>query len=878
MRFTFIFLLFFCFSFSQNEASHWYFGEFAGLRFTNSENPNVLFDGELNTGEGCASISDTNGDLLFYTDGITVYNKNHDIMENGNDLNGNFTSTNSALIIPKPNSENIYYIFTTDAQGGPNGLQYTEIDMSLDSGLGAVTDNKNILLFTPISEKLTAVQNSSSNGYWVVAHKYGNNHFLSYRISSNGVDTNPVVSVVGSPLNITGDGFTTLGQMKITPDGRKLVMGIPNSSFELYDFNNENGTISNSTTIGFLHPNTNQLIMQPYGFEFSPDSKLLYVSSGSGIFQFDITATSGILDSQYALTLNTDSAFGYGGLQLAPNGKIYISEWDNSFLHVINSPNNLEENCNYEEDGLYLGGRKSLLGLPPFIQSFFYLGFQAENTCIDKPVLFNANVSEPYNSILWDFGDGNVSNIENPTHQYIASGEYEVTLTINLNGEDYNQSKTLIVYELPTVEDLIELNQCDDNLDGISTFNLNEASPLISTNYNNETITFYETLLDAENNTNTITNTSTYINDNPTLDIIYARTENTSGCFSISTIHLTISTTQIPNSFFIDLYSCDDEPNRIDGISTFDLSTTIIDIENLFPAEQDLSITFYENLPDAWTETNAINNLFNFRNIGFPGGQDIYIRVESNSNNRCLGIGRHIRLHVLDNPTLEGLPDRVPICSEGNLDLVADDGYDSYLWSTGEMTQTINIDETGDYTLTASIFYEGINCETEKTVTVFESINPIITDIDIVDWSYDDNTVTVFTQNNGDFEYSIDGINYQDENSFTNLKADVYTIFVRDKNSCGEVTENIHLLYYPRFFTPNDDGVNDYWQLINASREPENKIYIFNRYGKLLAELSANDIGWDGRFNGEKLPTSDYWFILERQNGVTFTGHFTLKR
>ena len=85
-------------------------------------------------------------------------------------------------------------------------------------------------------------------------------------------------------------------------------------------------------------------------------------------------------------------------------------------------------------------------------------------------------------------------------------------------------------------------------------------------------------------------------------------------------------------------------------------------------------------------------------------------------------------------------------------------------------------------------------------------------------------------------------------------------------------------MYYPKFFTPNNDSYNDYWQLLGSKNEPYNKIYIYDRYGKLLKQLSPTNIGWDGTFNGNILPTSDYWFLLERQNGKQHQGHFTLKR
>ena len=155
--FLYIILTIFNVGFAQNEANIWYFGENAGLDF-NSGTPMTLLDGALDTAEGCASISDISGSLLFYTDGITVWNQNHDVMLNGSGLNGHPSSTHSAIIVPKPQSSNIYYIFTVDFEAGSNGLQYSEVDMALDSGLGGITSNKNILLHTPSTEKITAIK------------------------------------------------------------------------------------------------------------------------------------------------------------------------------------------------------------------------------------------------------------------------------------------------------------------------------------------------------------------------------------------------------------------------------------------------------------------------------------------------------------------------------------------------------------------------------------------------------------------------------------------------------------------------------------------------------------------------------------------------
>ena len=218
--------------YAQGEANIWYFGDHAGLDF-NSGNPVVLTNGKLNTYEGCATISNSAGQLLFYTDGITVWNKNHQIMPNGNGLKGDPSSSQSAIIVPKPNQSNIYYIFTVDFEAHPNGCQYSEVDMNLNGGLGNVTSNKNIPLVTPVCEKLTAVKNASGDGYWVVLHGYGNNSFIAYSITTAGVNLTPIISNVGTKIET--DFTRTLGYLKFSPDGTKLISCNYKVNVELFD-------------------------------------------------------------------------------------------------------------------------------------------------------------------------------------------------------------------------------------------------------------------------------------------------------------------------------------------------------------------------------------------------------------------------------------------------------------------------------------------------------------------------------------------------------------------------------------------------------------------------------------------------------------------
>ena len=286
------------FVYAQKQAANWYFGENAGLKFGGCGNPPTAISGQLNTKEGSTSISDKDGNLLFYTNGEEVYDKNNDIMSGGTGLYGNESSTQSAIIVPKPSDPNIYYIFTVDTRVNrsdvSNGFNYSEVDMSLNGGLGAVTQiNTPLLEFS--SEKITATfKNADGSSIWVItfASQNGNidsdfwnnkdeyNTFHAFKINENGVSVNSVRSSAG-PVNI-GD---RRGYLKISPNGKKLVCANTSDGTFLYDFNQQTGQISNRIRLN-LNDNTSGWsdTNQGYGVEFSSNSKLLYVTSYNGAF------------------------------------------------------------------------------------------------------------------------------------------------------------------------------------------------------------------------------------------------------------------------------------------------------------------------------------------------------------------------------------------------------------------------------------------------------------------------------------------------------------------------------------------------------------------------------------------------------------------
>lgn len=874
--------------FAQKEANIWYFGENAGLDF-NSGSPIALTDGKLWTNEGCSAISDKDGNLLFYTDGVFVYNRNHEIMLNGTDLFGHESSTQSAIIVPKPNDENIYYVFTTDYQWSFRGLRYTEIDMSLDGGVGAVTTNKNILLEEFVSEKVSAVVHANGTDIWVVTHGWGNDSFYSFLVSSTGVNTTPITSNAG-PV-ITGALDNRIGVLKISPKADKLVICSDNLGSQLFDFNNITGEVSNPV----------ELSNRPfdYGAEFSPSGKVLYISTLSAIELYQYNLNSADIKNSEAIISNTFAR----QLQLGPDQKIYVAKAPSNYLGVINFPNNLGAACDFVEEAVFLEGKRSLAGLPQFIQSYFNIGaFDHDNTCFGDTTTFK--LDETVDAVLWDFGDpvsgsNNTSSDFEPTHVFTVPGTYTVTVTATVDGETDTIEQDVTIHELPTAtkpqdilacdgdndglynfdlsqqdaailngldatvfevkyyasgadysndvpvpnpehyinkgayaqetviaavhnrnnpacDDItsfriqvfnspmpgqnipklsfcdntslgtdhdgkiqfdltqnqsgilngqpladfevkyytdasflneiatpnsyensniketvyvkvtnkinprcsastqfeievlelpmeptnVTLQQCDDDLDGFSDFNLNEVMGKLTSNPSDETVSFFESQADAENNSNAISNLTTYRNETVSTAAIWARVENGHGCFRTARVDLIVTSSQVPDTFTRDFYVCDDlDGNPNNGISDFDFSSVQNDVLALFPTGQQLDISYYENEDEALSETNPIADISNYRNVDSPFFKNIYVRVENRLNNDCLSLGGHINLYV------EPLPMVHPVTIERQCD---DDHDGRYPFDVSQIeAQVLNGQSLGH--VTVSYFDENNN-------------------------------------------------------------------------------------------------------------------------------------------------------------------------
>ena len=455
--------------------------------------------------------------------------------------------------------------------------------------------------------------------------------------------------------------------------------------------------------------------------------------------------------------------------------------------------------------------------------------------------------------------------ITTPTYQVISSGTYKVEVTINA----LCTSEDEIVLEYITAPTVIDtdLFQCDDNLDGLTTYDLTKINTIVTGNDSQLSIVNYFTnLLDAQGNANQIVYPRSFTNTSVN-QIVYVRIKNQFNCVAFAKVTLKISNTSVsPRA--VDFCDKNDIQDGITELSQLDFS--IISTQLLTNLPSGLVVTYHTTYDKALLQLDAIS--LSFIN-STPFQQVIFAAIANGSN--CYGVVP-VTLNI-NSFSPSGFETKiVSICAGVPQTILAPSGYASYVWTPANASSTnqISVGTSGIYSVEVT---NNKGCKATKTFQVETSEKAQIQNITVNDFNGNSNTVFINYSGNGDYEFSLDGINFQDSNYFTDVPSAEYNLVINDKKGCGVTKADFFVLSYPTFFTPNGDGYNDVWKIQNIATRPNSRIELYNRFGKLLGNFDT-DTGWNGKFNQQQLPADDYWFVLTLENQKQIKGHFALKR
>lgn len=432
------------------QANHWVFGDGVHMEFTGS-GISFISGSSLVADEGITSISDPSGNLLFYSDGSTVWDATNTTMPNGTGLLGSNTSTQSAVGVPHPGNSDQYFLFTADQASG--GIRYSVIDMTLGSNGDVVSGQKNIAMVSAsdATERITAICKGDGN-YWIITVTKDND-WLAFDLTSSGVSAVPQVTLASTLGFAASNGYdANVGYLKASPDGSRVCKANRSGSqvfAELVDFNMGTGAFSVGRQITFNRTG--------YGVEFSPDGNILYVGTFRRVYQYDPSQTTSTALTASENLVFTSPTTSYServaALQLGPDGKVYVANGYQSTggpkMDVIQNPNVWGSGCTYVNNGVtFPSGTRSRMGLPDFPSCFvappsdpcdFDVDFSVTSSNCQYTFTDNSTTGSGVTIVgrLWLFGDGQSSTAQNPTHYYQNNGTYNVCLILmGYNGDE----------------------------------------------------------------------------------------------------------------------------------------------------------------------------------------------------------------------------------------------------------------------------------------------------------------------------------------------------------------------------------------------------------------------------------------------------------
>lgn len=447
-----------------------------------------------------------------------------------------------------------------------------------------------------------------------------------------------------------------------------------------------------------------------------------------------------------------------------------------------------------------------------------------------------------------------------------ANEDFITGRATNITNSCYSETTIhLIVNPLPTAYPLNTLMGCDDDNDGISEyFDLSGVEAEVLQDQAGLQVSYFRR--DGSEITGM---TSFYTNLQPNEENLTVRVSHPgTGCYAETSLILRTSAAPALQSP-ISGYSCDEG----DGFGHFDTSSWT---QNIIGNQSGLKVTYFSQ------NGNPLPNPLpaHYQNT-VPFAEKITVKVENEQNSLCAS---ETSFDLIINKKQELVMEEIyNLCDlEPFLLLKPGGNFDAWVWKDSSGTTVSNTAEAsladaGNYSVTVTSSENGVECESSHSFRLVRSQLPTITEVKYQEWS-SSNFLEIMTGGDGDLEFSIDGENFQDSNYFGNLPGGIYTVFARDKLGCGMASTEVIIVDYPKHFSPNNDGVHDYWQIKGISPQVNINILIYDRYGKILDEISSQSHGWDGTFNGRSMPSDDYWFSISLQDGRIFKGHFSLVR
>ncbi len=908
--------------FSQKETNTWYFGSWAGLDF-NGGSAVALTNSAMAASEGTAAMSDKNtGQILFYTDGVSVWDKTNSVMPNGTGLLAAPSTSQAALIVPDPGNVNQYYLFAVDQQAGgmgssgSGGLTYSIVDMTLNGGLGNVSATKNIPLVTPTTEQVTGYKHCNGTDYWVIVHKFNTGELYAYQITATGILA-PVISNVAFPVS----GFAFQGTMKVSPNGKYLAWAIvfsPADRCELFEFDNSTGVISNKITVS-----TGENV---YGVEFSPDNSKLYIASNSwGVIQHQIGC--GSVSGRY-ITVGPKMTGIYvanppKSLQLGPDGRIYIGRaLANDSIDVIVNPNAAGVVCNYQVNLVSLNGKTSDYGLPNFLTSYF------DKVPGSKPANFLGNDTVLCaSSFLLDAGAG-------CNEQYLwSTGATTQTINISTRGQYWVQKGKCPIWDtinitLGSLSISTSVNPvtCNGGSNGSAVVSAAGGSGIFSYSWSSGQTSLTASGLSATIYTVTVTDGSSCntastvtitapgvitfatptvadaacgVNDGSASITASGGTGGLSYSWSNNSSGQTISSVGA-GTYILTVTDANSCTNTTSVLINSNPSATInsVNITQVKCSGQNNGAASVSVSGGTGALTYSWNNGTSGATISTVVAGTYIISVTDASG--CLSQSSVV---ITEPASIASTQSAAGTCTgktdgSATVTITGGTGPYTYSWSnsttattTNQTSQisnlssqayTVTITDANNCTATAAAIVAlfpnpTANAGTDQTIATGTSVQLNATGGTSYLWT------PAATLNNSGIANPIaspaQSTTYTvvviDANTCT--ATDLVTIFVDDTNPCaGDFT------FIPTAFSPNADGQNDVLYLRGSLCIKKVLLKIFDRWGEIVFETTDVSKGWDGKLRSKESNTGVFVYTLDAElySGETISksGNFTLIR